>query len=258
MMIKAIIIINITARPKSRHCNQPHTSTPLIKLLRPQSQTQTIQSVCVSEPNNTLHNTQTHVPIASNDKMTETGEDEEDYFKPLTEDLDEDSFFELDGGTLLLLEQAGQSLTSQGNSSIVLALESVMAEDPKYAKFFKEAKKLHVMKPRASLPFISSKIVNSPKSKFNRVVNKAIYLNVVLLSQSLLSKKGAVSLTIYHMKYPNGMQPQPTFKWCILSYKVVFDTVASAQAAYVAVSRNKLRNPGYLLSRTPCATTTTR
>ena len=49
------------------------------------------------------------MPITFNDEIPEAEEDEEDYFKPVTEDLDEDSFFELDDGTLLFMEQAGQT-----------------------------------------------------------------------------------------------------------------------------------------------------
>jgi len=119
-----------------------------------------------------------------------------------------------------------------------------MATDPKYAKFFKGAKKLHATTPPEGLPYISAKVINLPKNKWNKELNEAIYLNIVLLSQPLLSKKGAVALTIYHMKNPNGMQPQPTFKWCILSYKVVFDTTENAQAAYAAVSAEQLAKSG--------------
>ena len=183
-------------------------------------------------------------PPAFGGAMSETVNDEEDYFQAVTEELEEDSFFELDDGTLQLLVQSGQSNTKLGDPSIILALESLMAADPTYAKFFKGAKKLHAATPPEGLPYISAKVINLPKNKWNREPNEAIYLNIVLLSQPLLSKKGAVALTIYHMKNPNGMQPQPTFKWCILSYKVVFDTTEHAQAAYAAVSAEQNAKSG--------------
>jgi len=129
--------------------------------------------------------------------------------------LEENSFFELDDGTLQLLEQSGHRNTKQGDPSIILTLESIMADDPKYAKFFKGAKNLHATTPSEGLPYISAKVINLPKNKWNKEPNEAIYLNIVLLSQPLLSKKGAMAMTIYHMKNPNSMQPQPTFKWCI-------------------------------------------
>jgi len=174
-------------------------------------------------------------------------DDVEDYFQPIADDMEEDSFFELDDGTMQLLEQSGQYNTKQEESSIIFALESIMAADPRYAKFFKGAKKLHAAAPSHGLPYIFVKIINSPKNKWNKEPNETIYLNIVLLSQSLLSKKGAVALTIYHMKNPNGMQPQPTFKWCILSYKVVFDTTDHAQAAYAAVSVEQTAKSGLAL-----------
>ena len=176
--------------------------------------------------------------------MSEKADDDEDYFQPVTNEMEEDSFFEFDNGTLQLLEQSGQNSTKQEEPSIIFTLESIMSADPKYAKFFTGAKKLHAATPTQGLPYISVKIINSPKNKWNKEPNEAIYLNMVLLSQPLLSKKGAVSLTIYHMKNPNGLQPQPTFKWCILSYKVVFDTTDHAQAAYAAVSAEQTAKSG--------------
>jgi len=158
--------------------------------------------------------------------------------------LEENSFFELDDGTLQLLEQSGHRNTKQGDPSIILTLESIMADDPKYAKFFKGAKNLHATTPSEGLPYISAKVINLPKNKWNKEPNEAIYLNIVLLSQPLLSKKGAMAMTIYHMKNPNSMQPQPTFKWCILSYKVVFNTTEHAQASYAAVSAEQNAKSG--------------
>jgi len=35
-------------------------------------------------------------------------DDVEDYFQPIADDMEEDSFFELDDGTMQLLEQSGQ------------------------------------------------------------------------------------------------------------------------------------------------------
>jgi len=102
--------------------------------------------------------------------MSGKADDDEDYFQVVTEQLEEDSFFELDDGTLQLLEQSGHSNTKQGDPSIILALESIMATDPKYAKFFKGAKKLHATTPPEGLPYISAKVINLPKNKSYKVV----------------------------------------------------------------------------------------
>jgi len=183
-------------------------------------------------------------PSSLDADMSGKADDDEDYFQPITDKMEEDSFFELDDGTLQLLEQSGKNITKQEEPSVIFALELIMASDPKYAKFFKGAKKLHGATPSQGLPYISVKIINSSKKKWNKEPNEAIYLNIVLLSQPLLSKKGAVALMIYHMKNPNGMQTQPTFKWCILSYKVVFNTTDHAQAAYAAVSAEQTAKSG--------------
>ena len=88
--------------------------------------------------------------------MSGKADDDEDYFQVVTEQLEEDSFFELDDGTLQLLEQSGHSNTKQGDPSIILALESIMATDPKYAKFFKGAKKLHAATLSQGIHYIKS------------------------------------------------------------------------------------------------------
>jgi len=99
-------------------------------------------------------------------------DDVEDYFQPIADDMEEDSFFELDDGTMQLLEQSGQHNTKQEESSIIFALESNMAADLWYAKFFKGAKKLHAATPSHGLPYISVKIINSPKTNGTRSPTK--------------------------------------------------------------------------------------
>jgi len=148
------------------------------------------------------------------------------------EDEDEDYFAMSDAETRQI--EQGKGPESEADTlPTVLMKTKLTTNNPKW---FKGAIKLYTNVLPPSRYAISCKVMNEPRARNARAPNEAIYLNVIILCQPLLSQKGVLAWKLYHNRNANNMMPMLTFDWNILSFTVVYDSQENCKTAYKKVT----------------------
>jgi len=83
---------------------------------------------------------------------------------------------------------------------------------------------------------MSCKVMYEPRSRNTKAPNGAIYPNMIVICQPLLSQKIVVACKLCHNMKSNDMIPMPTLDWNITFFTVVFESEEAAKTAYKRVN----------------------
>jgi len=130
--------------------------------------------------------------------------------------------------------EQGKGLQPEADTLPTVLMKTKLATNN--PKWFKGAIKLYTNVLPPSRYAISCKVMNEPRARNARAPNEAIYLNVIILCQPLLSQQGVLALKLYHNRNANDMMLVPTFNWNILSFTVVCDSEENCKTAYKKIT----------------------